>query len=129
MKEIIIKTNDATTVEKLDAAIKAAEGRATARTITGRGIIDALQTVTDKLDITKKALNGVSVSVDIHAQKFPSAYRYTPESTFFDAVFKSGSWRVTRIYREATRNSWYNTYHVNLTPDAEKALLGRYRAW
>lgn len=87
---------------KLDAMIKEAEGRATARRLTPAAIVEALETVQERLFTvsTKKDAVGTEVSVDVNHQHFPNAYKYTPESTHFIAIYTARGWKVMRIWRD-----------------------------
>ena len=78
-----MKINTANT-DKINAAIKAAEGRATARTITANDIgaeIIRLNRWLDANSVPLKVRAGLTFCVDPNAQSFPSSYQYTPEST------------------------------------------------
>lgn len=99
MKPIDIKNR-----EQLAEAIKAAEGRAKERRISVDDVIDALAEVDERLKIisTKTDAVGTMVHVDVHAQRFPNAYRYTPESTHFFAELKKNGWRIVGISRGRT---------------------------
>lgn len=108
--------------ETLTPAIKEAEGRATERTIDAAVIIRTLNEVTDTLGISKKAMEGVWVDCNPHAQTFPRAYKYTPMSTQFSAVYKAGSWRLTNIRRDACRNNRIVIFH---TQTSREALIDR----
>ena len=109
-----------TIAEPLTTAIKAAEGKATARTISADGIINCLIGIEEYLDITKKAMDGISIQADIFSQKFPSAYKYIPESTHFSAVYHAGVWYVTDIWRGICSKS----NHISIVhTDASKAAL------
>ena len=123
-----IKKNDIdgirTESEKINAAIAAAEGKAKVRTITAKDIYDAIMEVESRLGIPKKSMDGVFIMVDVNAQNFPKAYKYIPVSTWFEAVFRSGSWKLSRIYRSAT-SSENRGFYVNLTDDAKKAIITR----
>lgn len=109
--------------EKLTIAIKEAEGRASARTIDDFDVMKALISIENKLDLTKKDLEGVMVDVDIHSQKFPNAYKYIPESTQFSAIYKGGSWRIYDIGRYSVRQRNNATYLVDLTDKAKEAII------
>ena len=111
-----------TNVEKITEAIKAAEGRATVRTITHAEMIDAISTVERKLSIPKKYLDGISITVDYNAQSFPNAYKYLPESTHFDAINKKGIWYITAVYRAGTRGR-SNAIAITRLPDVVKAEI------
>lgn len=112
------------TYKKLENVIDETEHRCTVRCISVDDICRYLIAVEKRLDITKKAMNGVTVTIDIHAQNFPSAYRGTPESTYFKAVYKNGSWRITEISRRRTSRAGHGTM-IHLTEDAKTALLSR----
>lgn len=94
MKKIII-----TNTEKLDAAIKEAEGKATARTVTAKEIVSTL----DRIRVPKSRLNGTKVFWD-GGQTFPSAYKYRPDSTHWEAENVKGKWYVTSICRATCPN-------------------------
>ena len=123
-----IKKNDIdgirTESEKINAAIAAAEGKAKVRTITAKDIYDAIMEVESRLDIPKKSLEGIFIMVDVNAQNFPKAYKYIPVSTWFEAIFRSGSWKLSRVYRFATSGE-NREFYVNLTDDAKKAIISR----
>ena len=91
--------------EKLIAAIAAAEGRAKIRTINADDIVAVLTEVDERLEIisTKTDAIGTIVDIDIHAQHFPNAYKYTPESTQFTAKLTRNGWSITGICRSRTR--------------------------
>lgn len=124
-KAIIIKgtTNEAT-LKALKDAIKEAEGRATARRISINDIFAHCKAVEEKLNISKKAMNGVKIHCDPNAQEFPKAYKYTPESTHFTAEYKNGTWRVTDVFRDVCGK---HDTAIELTEEAEKAILTHYR--
>lgn len=111
----------------LSAAIREAEGRATARTITARDIVSRLKEIEKGLNIHKKNMNGISVHVDENAQDFPRAYKYTPESTHFYATFKGGSWIITGIERARCRSA-SQKITITLTEEAKAAIIDRIEA-
>lgn len=82
--------------------IKKAEGRATVRRITYSDIEHALKKVEEHITqfSTKSDAYGTKVYVDVNSQKFPSAYKYTPESTHFEAELKRSGWKITKVYRD-----------------------------
>lgn len=91
----ILMTNE----NKVTEAINAAEGRATSRTITYADIMDVL----NRIRVPKSKLDGTSVHWD-GGQKFPSAYKYTPESTHWCADNIKGKWYLTDVYRATCPN-------------------------
>lgn len=109
---------------KLTEAIKDAEGRATVRTIDAADVCKSLLEIEQKLDISKKAMDGIKVAVDYHAQKFPNAYKHIPYSTQFSAEYKNGSWRLSGIAREETHSPGA-AVTVAHTPESKAAILDR----
>jgi len=110
--------------KKLENAIDEAEHRCSVRCISVDDICRYLIAVEQRLNITKKAMNGVTVCIDIHAQNFPNAYKGVPESTYFTAEYRNGSWRITEISRRITSRAGHGTT-IHLTEDAKTALLSR----
>lgn len=90
--------------DKLDTAIEAVEGKATARTITAEELQDSAEKLQGKLDaiMLKKDQVGVSFWVDYNAQHFPNAYQYTPQSTQAKLTRTVSGWFVTDIRRDVT---------------------------
>ena len=88
---------------KLDPMLSKAQGRARTRTINLEQIEAALDRISDRLFTvsTKKDAAGTKVVCNIHAQKYPNAYRRlgTPESTFFIATYKSTGWVIDSVFR------------------------------
>lgn len=122
MKEIIV--NEAN-MSKIEAVINEVQGRSTERLITSDNIVKELDTVEKKLGITKKAMEGIQVDIDVHAQDFPKAYKWTPMSTRFCATYRGGKWRVTDIGRHACRK-WGKNIIVKHTEDSQKAIMEKF---
>lgn len=124
MKPINLKNPNADT--KLSDAIKAAEGKATARTLDVSDIKRIIDHVDSELKIPKKFMLGVKITCDVNAQTFPASYKYTPESTWFDAECKKTGWCVTDIYRWKTMLTDKHKVEINLTDEARKAIIDRF---
>lgn len=125
MKEIIIKTENA---EKIMNAINDVQGKAKARTIDSFEDIERiLEDIHQRLgDIPKKALEGTLVYYDFR-QHFPSAYRYLPDSTHLDLVYRKGTWRLLRVGRGRCPNTLKQyPYELHLSDEAKEAILRRY---
>ncbi len=108
--------------ERIEATIREAEGRATARTITYGDITRAIAELEKALNICKKDMTGITADIDYHAQNFPNAYKYTPESTHITVTRKTSAWDLARVYRDTTRREGHR-YHLTLTEDAKKAII------
>ncbi len=105
--------------EKLAKAIKEAEGKATARTITADRIIYILHEIDE--GIAKAKLHGTKVHYD-GAEHFSSSYKYRPESTHWIAENCHGRWYVTHIYRDICPNRTKNT-NVSYSEEAKQAII------
>ena len=122
IKPIILdKDNKITELEK---AINEAQSKARARTITTSTIINTLAKIQKQLDIPKKSMKGIKISVDYYAQKFPSAYKGIPESTHFSAEHDGRHWRITNVYRAKCRYS--GEVIINHTEESKKAIINRF---
>lgn len=108
----------------LITAIEEAEGRARERVLYASEAIAVLLKVEDWLGLKKKDLEGVSVTINVHAQEFPRAYKWKPEATIFSATYKSGSWRITKIWRDDCRR--YPKVMVTHTEQSKKAIVEKY---
>ena len=109
-------------MDMLQEAINTAQGRARVRTICAEDIIDTCESVQKRLDISQVALEGVQITVDRHAQKFPAAYNGRPESTIFQAVYSGRKWRLLDVFRNDTRRPGHGIKIV-LTDTAKPAVL------
>lgn len=113
-------------IEKLDNAIREAEGRATARCISAKEMIEYAGDFTGAYNIAKKAMVGLVVDVDINAQDFPSAYKYTPESTHFTMEYTTSGWKAIYIGREKCRPHTQTFIVLNMPEETKTALINRF---
>lgn len=127
VKPVILNDNEKNKVA-LEDALDRIQSRSRVRTVTVKDVYEAAEHVEQKLGITKKALEGVRVHVDLAAQTFPGAYRGIPESTQFDMVFSKRFWRVVNVSREQCKSSGHD-YSVTFTEDARKALVERFESF
>ena len=122
-----MKSIKITNADKLAGMIEAAEGRATARTITPEDIAEALEQITERILLlsTRKDATGTTVEADPNAQQFPNAYRYIPESTHFTAELKAAGWKVTKVFRS---RCWSTTAAVITFTPATVANMATHAA-
>ena len=113
-------------VSKADEMLEEIQKKCRVRTINMMGICKALTEINEKLNIQKKAMEDITVSVDINSQAFPKAYKYIPESTYFDATYKKGQWIITDVYRDICKP---NNSTMHLTEEAKQAVLDRLTKW
>lgn len=121
MKATIINDTNRT---KIEAAIAEAEGKASVRCVGFDTVDEVCRHIEKVLAVPKKYLEGVKFSVDPHAQNFPKAYKYTPESTQFDVEFSKGKWRVSDFRRAKTRAP-NNRYLCVVMPEETKQAIIR----
>ena len=62
----------------------------------------AVKEVEKTLGIPKKHMVGIRVRCDLHAQKYPNAYKYTPESTQCSLERCPSGWYITDVERWRT---------------------------
>ena len=100
------------------------EGRSKARTITAENICEALYYIEIKMHhITKKAMNGTKVEINLNAQEFPGSYRFDALSTWFTAEFDKNHWSITEIKRDICGRY---KFFVELSDTAKEAILKYY---
>ena len=112
----IIVTNTA----KLEAAIKEAEGRATARCISPKTITDTVE----RLRIPKSRLNGTRIHWT-GAQKMPNAYKYRPDSTHWTAEYINRKWYLTGVWRDTCPNHSNGPCFVEYSDAAKEYILSQ----
>ena len=117
--KILVKEKN---LAKLNAAIKEAEGRATARTIDAETIFKCAAHIERVLGIPKVKMIGIVANVDYHSQNFPNAYKYTPESTHFTMEYTKSGWVLLDVSRRTTRRQ-AQCYRLSLTPTAKDAIV------
>lgn len=86
-------------VDKVQAELDRVQNRCKTRTIMAADITKIL----NKIGVPKSKLSGTKIHWD-GAEKFPSAYKYTPKSTHWEAENINGRWYVTDIYRSTCPN-------------------------
>lgn len=117
-KEIII---DEKHMEKITEILNDVQKKCKARKIDFNDIINVTKKVEKHLDIKKKDLEGIQITVDVNAQEFPNAYKYIPYSTFFNAIYRNKKWRLTDVYREMTNRRY--AVNIKLTDVAKNAII------
>lgn len=127
MKKIIIKEENA---EKIMAAFESKQGRARERKINSFSDLKyEIVGIERRLDgMSKKAMNGTKIEFDFR-QQFPSAYKYTPDSTHFVLYFENNVWKIDvdsiGRYTCPNRKSSYG-YVMHLSETAKAEILKRY---
>lgn len=112
--------------DKLGIALDEAQKQAKVRYIGVSTIENYCERIADIYRmIPKKHLEGCTFTVDHHAQNFPNAYKYRPESTQFDLLYHAGCFWVTDIRRDTTRRNGHEIT-ANLTQAAKDALVKAY---
>lgn len=108
----------------LDKAIKDAQGRCTSRTIDVMDVLIWADRIQHRLAIPKSHMDYIRASVDIHhADSYFKRYT-TPQSTHFQLEYRSGKWRVIRVWRDYIGRA--HPVYLYLPPEARKALADRY---
>lgn len=119
---IINETNE----QKITAILNNVQKNCTARTVTIEQVFKAterMEEYREKHGIAKKNMEGVTVEVNLHKERYPKAYKYTPEGTVFEMLYKNGKWRLLYCYRGNCDGSENKRYTVNLLYRARKDVL------
>lgn len=106
--------------EKIQAVIDQVQLKARVRTITVDDIMSEPAEIESHLGLGKKALVGVTASIDLHAQKFTSRYKGIPESTQFGLEYTKGGWVLTYVARLAVES---DKHSIRLTEQAIEQVL------
>ena len=124
MDSIKINVSSPSGIEKLSRVLDEVQRRATARVIDADDVLQALKGIEKRLHVSKSALDGTIARVDVHAQKFPNAYKRkgTPESTFFTAQNVRGKWFVIDVSRCPTA-SYTRAVVLQLSETTKAAII------
>lgn len=102
------------TLNALEAALKEANGRATARTLDVDDIVEYLRGYMCRLDISKKALTGTKVTVHASMEQLPRAYKWNADSTKASFLFDGKKWKFLTVERSLLVQRC-GSYHVVAT--------------
>lgn len=115
--------------DRINAAISESEGRATVRRICFDDIVSALAQYERELGIPKTSMTGIELDLDINAQTFPGAYKYTPDSTHARVVRTASGWALTHVTRDTCRGPTRRVEVLSMPGPAVRALLIRVQAY
>ena len=103
-KENKMKKINVSNEAKLNGLIEKEQIRCTARIIDYEDITKIVTEIEKELELLlpKTAWVGVNIHVDLHAQSFPGAYKYSPESTQFIVARGSSDWFIIGLGRAYT---------------------------
>lgn len=123
-----INLSSKTAREKITESLDGLQKRCTARTIDFDDILSAVETIEKKLGVPKCRLDGTLAHVDLRADDFPSAYKYTPTSTQFEVVNNKGKWYLTDIMREDCRR-FNQKFVIYMSETTKKAILEKFQSF
>ena len=106
---------------RLNAALEAVQNGCTARILTCEKIDWILNKAASKMNIPCAHMKGTRITYN-GAEHFPSAYRFRPESTQFEAEHNGRHWVITSIKRGPCPNRLDNTV-IRLSSLASQAIL------
>lgn len=109
--------------DKLQAELNKVQHLCRERCIDAEAVLAMLDEYTEYLGITKKAMEGISMWCNYHAQKFAKAYKYTPYATFFGAKFHNGTWHIWDICRYECNTLRFD---ATLPDETKKAIVQKY---
>jgi hypothetical protein len=120
MKEIKITVNNKSRIEKV---LQDVERRSKTRKIeTYDYLVSKVSTVSRKIGITKKAMEGTTFIYYEGAEDFPNAYKFSPQGTKIEVRYgKSGAVYLVDISRDDVDHK--KNFYVRLSESAKKAVL------
>lgn len=124
MKNLIIINKG--NAEKIKKALDDAQKRCSVRLVQTEQVFETVAKMEEyrkKYGILKKNMEGVTVRINLYQDRFPTAYKYTPEGTVFHLIFKGGKWRLYVVYRDTCEGNMNKRYTITLTDDAKKDVL------
>lgn len=91
----------------MSAAIKEAEGRATARTLHAESVNSTLAGVVVRYlnNMPKKAITGTRAIVHASTEKLPRSYKYRAESTQAEFAHDGKGWVLVNVCRDTLKQS------------------------
>lgn len=117
---IIMKIN-INNKEKIEAALNEVQSRAKARTISYEDILETIEHIEEKLNISKKAMVGVIARVSLYCEHFAGSYKGVPMGTEFTIQRFSSGWFLTGVSRENIEH--VRKYRLTLSESAKAAIL------
>lgn len=115
--------------ERIDKAIREAEGMATMRKLTYAAVLVAIERIEAKLNLPKARMEGVSFHVDTWAQDFPNAYGFPAVSTQFNLTLSGGKWRISDIKRAEVQRAGRKCQCIEMPEALKDALLEKYKTF
>lgn len=107
--------------QKVEQALADVQKKARERTISYEDIIESINCIEDKLNISKKAMIGTKAHISLYCGHFPGAYKGTPMGTEFDIERFSTGWFLVGVDRYNVDHT--RTYHLTLSESAKEAIL------
>lgn len=107
--------------EKIEAALNEVQNRAKARTISYEDILEAIENIEKKLNISKKAMIGIRARVSLHCERFSGLYKGIPMGTEFTIQRFPSGWFLVGVSRDNVDHS--RTYCLVLSESAKEAIL------
>ena len=109
--------------EKINEMIAKEEGKARSRTIIAADIFRTIDTIEKRLDIPKKYLVGIVARLDLNAQDFPKAYKYTPYSTHATIERRPAGWYLVYVWRDICKDK---RIILELPEEAKQKIIAKY---
>ena len=107
---------------KINEAIKAVEGKATARLLTAESILKDVEWFTIRLHFPKKKnLYGVEIKVEQN-QTMPRAYKYSASGTWYTMQNVKGKWFLVDVGRDAIRQAT-RKWTITMTDEQKLAAM------
>lgn len=109
--------------DKINAAIKEAEGKARERLVDYDMLIASIKCFERHYEMTtKKHWEDMRVVLNPHAENFPNAYKYTPYGTVCTICRSKGKWILSNVRRDYVNNEKRFVVR-NLSEETKKEII------
>jgi len=125
-KTIKITSNDIVSHDAIEAALKAANGRATAHTFTSSAdITDLARTAEAKLEAlgVPKAMRAGAAMMATSGSKLPRAYKYTAHATIVRLIRRGAGWYLESAGTTDLHPGSTPAERLHLTPEQDAKAI------
>lgn len=124
MKEILIKESN---LERIQTELDKVQKQCKVRTISVKDLLKAVEKIDihlyQRCGLSKRAIQDLEVEVNFYnRESFPKAYKYPPQGTIANLIFKHGTWRLKQVSRVITGRSANRVFKFNFTKEQEAQI-------
>lgn len=125
MKQIILNKNE-NNWKKLEELLNISQEHCTARILEVEDIKKLIEKIENKLNdlgLQKTYRNDLKVYCNPFKEEFAQNYKYTPNGTNIDFIYKNNNWRVLNAYRSNCNGNNNKALEFIFTDDQKEKIL------